>query len=88
MSRFKRLAATPIDSLGVTVHEFEHETGASYLHFEADHPEHAFWSRFARFLKIQRGSPTFLNTRRCAGASATPFEIRSSPCCAVRCPPL
>ena len=46
MSRFKRLAATPIDSLGVTVHQFEHETGASYLHFEADHPEHAFLVAF------------------------------------------
>ena len=74
MSRFKRLAATPIDSLGVTVHEFEHETGASYLHFEADHPEHAFLVAFRTLPQDSTGVAHILEHTALCGSERYPVR--------------
>ena len=74
MSRFKKLAATPIDSLGVTVHEFEHETGASYLHFEADHPEQAFLVAFRTLPQDSTGVAHILEHTALCGSERYPVR--------------
>lgn len=74
MSRFRRLGANPISSLGVTIHEFQHETGASYFHFEADHPEQAFLVAFRTLPQDSTGVAHILEHTALCGSERYPVR--------------
>ncbi|MGA1107650.1 MAG: insulinase family protein, partial [Pseudomonadales bacterium] len=74
MSRFVKKRSTLIEALEVEVHEFEHETGASYLHFQADHPEHAFLVAFRTLPSDSTGVAHILEHTALCGSERFPVR--------------